>query len=100
MLDKAAKKETQAPATSEWRIGTIQPSISLYLLAALVGLIAGFLAFILKTAIKWISTFLVGHFHPDDVNFGLLIFPVVGILLAVAFQKWIIGRSLEHGTEK
>lgn len=100
MLDKAAKKGTQAPATPEWRIGTIQPSISLYLLAALVGLIAGFLAFILKTAIKWISTFLVGHFHPDDVNFGLLIFPVVGILLAVAFQKWIIGRSLEHGTEK
>lgn len=91
---------TSSSDREEWQIGRIPPSISLILLAALVGFAAGFLAFVLKTIIKWLSTFLVGHVHPDDVNFGLLVLPVIGILLAVAFQKWIIGRNLEHGTEK
>lgn len=91
---------TSSSDREEWQIGHIPPSISLILLAALVGFAAGFLAFVLKTIIKWLSTFLVGHVHPDDVNFGLLVLPVIGILLAVTFQKWIIGRNLEHGTEK
>ncbi len=84
----------------EWRMGIFPPAISLIMVAAFIGFVAGFLAFVLKTLIKWFSTFLIGHFHPDDINFRLLIFPILGILLAVIFQRWILKRNLEHGTEK
>lgn len=72
--------------------------------ACVVGCLAGFGAFLLKRAIHYVSVFahwimkeapLVWH----DADWWLLIFPLIGILLAVAWQKWIARANMVHSTE-
>ncbi len=87
-------------STSIWCLGKLPPSFSLFVAAALLGLIAGMSAFVLKTAIRWMSTLLVSHFHDGTPNWGLLIIPAVGIILTVAYQKFFVRRNLQHGSEQ
>ena len=91
---------TPQPPQQEWRLGSLPPSVSLYVLAALVGLLAGLCAAVLKATIKWTSLLLVSHFHEHGVNWGLLIIPIVGILLTVALQRYGLKRNIEHGLDK
>ena len=87
-------------AQKEWRLGSLPPSVSLYVLASLVGLITGGCAFILKSTIKWMSVLLVSHFKADDVNWALLVIPLAGIVLTVALQRYGFKRNIEHGLSK
>ncbi|MCM1052222.1 MAG: chloride channel protein [Paenibacillus sp.] len=87
-------------AQKEWRLGSLPPSVSLYVLASLVGLITGGCAFILKSTIKWLSILLVSHFKADDINWTLLVIPLVGIVLTVALQRYGFKRNIEHGLSK
>lgn len=71
--------------------------------ACIIGIGAGFGAFVLKRIIhlvaKWLMTGL-GHipleWHGGD--WWLLILPLIGILLAVAYQKWIARANMVHST--
>lgn len=72
--------------------------------ACVVGCLAGFGAFLLKRAIHYVSVFahwimkeapLVWH----DADWWLLILPLIGILLAVAWQKWIARANMVDSTE-
>lgn len=91
---------TPQSASTDWHIGSLPTPISLGILAVVVGFAAGFLAFVLKTLIKFMTGYLIDLYHEGNVNFGLLFIPIIGILLTVAFQKWVIRRNLEHGSEK
>ena len=86
--------------SQEWHLGSLPPSISLFVLAALVGLLAGLGAFVLKETIKWLSLLLVSHFHKHGVNWALLSIPIAGILLTVALQRYGLKRNIEHGLDK
>ncbi|MCM1163955.1 MAG: chloride channel protein [Muribaculaceae bacterium] len=100
-LDPTSNHHTSLPQTpDDWRLGPLPPAISLFALAGAMGMLLGVTAFVLKGAIKGVSLFLVGHLRPDHPNWALLMIPVVGILLAVAFQKYVARRNLEHGTDK
>lgn len=84
----------------EWRLGSLPPSVSLYVLATMVGLIAGTGAFILKSTIKWMSMMLIPHFNPHGGNWALLIIPLVGIVLTVVFQRFGLKKNISHGLDK
>lgn len=72
----------------------------LIILAAIVGMLAGFGAHLLKTLIKWISMFVVQDMNFDKGNTILLITPVLGIVLVSLYQKYILHKNLEHGVER
>ena len=66
--------------------------------AVIVGTLAGVAAWVLKSTIGYMCRFFTGFASTHHPNLYLLFLPVVGIMLAVAFQRWIAGRSLQHGT--
>lgn len=99
----SAIKSTSSSPTSpsqEWHLGSLPPSISLFVLAALVGLLAGISACVLKETIKWMSLMLVSQFHKHGVNWALLAIPLAGILLTVALQRYGLKRNIAHGLDK
>lgn len=91
---------SKSDSSVAWRLGGLPPAISLYAIAAALGLLLGVIAFILKGAIGHTSRVLVGHLDPSGLNPALLVIPVAGILLAVVFQRYVVRRNLEHGTDK
>ena len=60
----------------------------------------GIIACLLKHAVSIISMALVSHFRPDHLNWSLLVIPVAGIMLVVAFQKFVARRKLGHGLDQ
>ncbi len=73
--------------------------------ACVVGILAGFGAFLLKRAIHYVSVFAhwVMRQAPlewEHAEWWLLVFPLVGILLAVAWQKWIAKANMVHSTDR
>ncbi len=65
--------------------------------AILIGAICGTLTFFLKSLISLTVNLVRTHLSVDGFNFRFLIVPLVGILLASAYQQWI-KTDLSHGT--
>lgn len=73
---------------------------SLIIAAAAVGIVTGSLAHLLKLAVRWISgpvTSLVLH---NGYSYVFVILPVVGVLLAVIYQKYILHQDIYDGTAR
>jgi CIC family chloride channel protein len=66
-------------------------------LAALVGLAAGFAAVILKHMVHFISHGLHSFSYNQYHNYIYIISPIVGIFLTVIFIRYILRRSVGHG---
>lgn len=73
---------------------------SLMLLALFTGLLAGVAATLLKFGISGLSKFLTGLFRGNDVNWWLILLPVVGIVLCGIFQRYILHRQIFHGDDR
>ena len=99
MTDQSTTTRTSAEQ-HPWQLGGLPPAVSLFIIATMVGLIAGLGAFILKTTIKWMSYLFTEHFHHSGVNWLLLIVPLAGILLTVVLQRYGLKRNIEHGLDK
>lgn len=84
----------------EWRRHHISDKAFLFILATVVGLLAGAGAFLLKFLIGHVSRFLVGHFHAGGANWALLVIPLLGILLTGIFCRYVMKAHLAHGTEQ
>lgn len=82
-----------------WRVRHIPDGIFLVVLAAVIGTAAGFGAFVLKFTIGHVGGFLTHTFRTSGPNWWLLILPLVGILIAVIYQRYVVGYSLMHGVE-
>lgn len=86
--------------------GAQKENVNVFILgfACVVGCFAGFGAFLLKRAIHYVSLFAhtIMHHAPIDwmhSDWWLLVFPLVGILIAVAWQKWIARANMVDSTE-
>ncbi|MDE6018876.1 MAG: chloride channel protein, partial [Muribaculaceae bacterium] len=72
--------------------------------ACVVGCFAGFGAFLLKRAIHYVSVFAHWIIHQaplqwEHMEWWYLVLPLVGILIAVAWQKWVARANMVDSTE-
>lgn len=63
-----------------------------------VGLAAGFSAFLLKGGIRLLTQWCQSWLDPNNCNWILLCLPAVGVMLAIVMQKYIFHEDLEAGT--
>lgn len=73
---------------------------SFLVLCFLVGLLAGTAAFILKRLTAFISHMVTSGLTPEQIPWRFLWLPVAGIILAGLFQRYIVRRPLDHGTDR
>lgn len=72
----------------------------IYILSALIGLLAGIAAFTLKSFVHYVSYFLTSHLKVSDGSFVYLAFPMVGILISMLILKYLIKDDISHGVSK
>lgn len=82
-----------------WNFYAVPQPYSLFIIAAILGACAGLGAFILKAMIGWAVMEVQSRAHEIQFHYIIFLLPVIGILLTVAFQKYVVKRNIEHGTE-
>lgn len=81
--------------------GRNHPHRSLMVIASIVGLFAGAAAALLKVMINSLTGWLGNIFHvASGPDYWLFLLPIVGILLAGIYQRYIIRRPIEHGERR
>lgn len=83
-----------------WRDRHIKEKHFILFVSFLVGLCTAAAAIVLKQSIHFIQQLLTGNFDADSVNFLYLLYPVIGILLAGLFVKYIVRDDISHGVTK
>lgn len=78
-----------------WRLKHIKDRPFMSFLAILIGVTSALAAVVIKKSVHFISSLLQGT--SSNENFFYLIYPTVGILMAVLFIKHIIRRPVRHG---
>ncbi|MEA3449212.1 MAG: chloride channel protein [Bacteroidota bacterium] len=80
-----------------WRIRHVSDRVFIVVLAVLVGVMAGFVAVIIKSSVHLIQGLLKDWFSADSENLLFIFYPVIGILLVLIFVNYIIKRKVGHG---
>ncbi len=75
-------------------------SFFLLFVCFLVGILTATAAYILKSAIHFFQFFLTENFSRDNFNFSYLLFPIVGILIAGLYVKYVVKDDISHGVTK
>ena len=83
-----------------WHRHYMSDFIFLLWLAVVVGLFSGFAAHIFNRMISIISDVFLNHIKADRINWWLLFPPVVGILLAGIYTRYVIHTDLTHGVTR
>ena len=83
-----------------WREKHIKEKHLILIISFLVGILTAASALILKWLIATIQHLLTGGFNEVGVNYLYLIYPVVGILVAGLFVKYIVRDDISHGVTK
>lgn len=87
-----------------WSLRNENRNAFIVIFSCVIGCAAGTGAFILK----WIIKFIAGHLHSltahtlqwHGADCWLLAFPLIGVLLAVAWQRWVTHANMVHCTAK
>ena len=80
-----------------WREKHIKEKHFILIISFLVGICTATSALLLKTLIHFFQHLLTGNFNVDEANYLYLLYPVVGILLAGLFVKYIVRDDISHG---
>ena len=83
-----------------WREKHIKEKHFILIISFLVGICTATSALLLKTLIHFFQHLLTGNFNVDEANYLYLLYPVVGILLAGLFVKYIVRDDISHGVTK
>ncbi len=83
-----------------WREEHIRERHFILILSFVVGILASFAAYLLKSFIHFIHMQLTENFSQLHVNYWYLVFPVIGILLTSLFVRYIIRDDISHGVTK
>ena len=84
----------------QWREKHIKEKTFILILALIVGVAGGFAALLLKDLIHHLSGLLTAHLEISNYNYNYLIYPVIGILLAGVFVRYIIRDNISHGVTR
>ncbi|HZK94041.1 MAG TPA: chloride channel protein [Prolixibacteraceae bacterium] len=79
-----------------WRINKISTKNFVLILSVLIGILSGFVAVIIKNAVKFLHQLLKISFF-DDVNYLFFLYPIIGLSLTVIFIKYILKKPVRHG---
>jgi len=80
-----------------WRYKHISHQHFIYILSAIVGLLAGLGAVILKNLTHFIQSLLEGKFIKEIHHAFYFVFPVLGLLIVVLLIKYVIKKRVGHG---
>jgi CIC family chloride channel protein len=70
------------------------------ILSLFVGICCGFAAVILKSAIELVHHSLTSWFDHEAYNFLFLIYPGIGMLIAMLFVRYVVKDNIGHGVTK
>lgn len=82
-----------------WRTKNIKPNQFIIFVSFLIGILTALAAYILKQIIHFIQHLLTSNLS-ENFNLLYLVFPVVGILIAGLFVKYVIKDDISHGITK
>ncbi len=94
------KKPSLTARFTAWRKRHVSDSVTLVIVAAFIGTLAGFGAFLLKFFIGHITGFITSIIQETGHKYLLLIIPVVGIIAVSCYQRYILRQNLMHGTDR
>lgn len=80
-----------------WRLRHVTERTMLFIMAIITGVAAGSGAWLLKSVVAAISSWLTHNFRDHHVNWWLLAIPLAGILLTYIFTRYILRTPVEHG---
>ncbi|MBL4938821.1 MAG: chloride channel protein, partial [Lutibacter sp.] len=80
-----------------WKYKHIPQRQFIYILSALMGLLAGLGAVALKNLTHYIQHLLESEFIKEIHHVFYFIFPIIGLLLAILAIKYIINKKVGHG---
>ena len=83
-----------------WRDTHIKERHFLLFVCFLVGIFTALAAYVLKTAIHFFQAFLTENFSRETMNFSYLLFPIVGILIAGLYVRYVVKDDISHGVTK
>ncbi len=83
-----------------WRAAHVKEHHFLLVVCFLVGILTALAAFALKSAIHFFQVFLTNHFSQESMNFSYLLFPIVGILIAGLYVRYVVKDDISHGVTK
>ena len=80
-----------------WRLKHVSDRQFISFMAVLIGITSGIAAVIIKNSVHFISTLLQDNSSDQYQNILYVIYPTIGILVAVLFIKFVIRRPVRHG---
>ena len=83
-----------------WRDSHIKERHFLLFVSFLVGITTALVAWLLKSSIHFFQVFLTENFSQENLNFSYLLFPIVGILIAGLYVKYVVKDDISHGVTK
>ena len=86
--------------TRYWRETHIKEKTFVVMLALVVGAVSGLAAVLLKFLIGFIAGLLTKHVHISSGNYEYLVFPIVGILLAGLYVRYVVKDDIYHGVTR
>jgi len=81
----------------KWRLRHLSDNQFIMFLSVFVGLLAGIVAFLIKTAVRLIQLLIKTEFFENTENILYIVFPAIGVLFTIIFIKYIIKRQVQHG---
>ncbi|MDE6818815.1 MAG: chloride channel protein, partial [Muribaculaceae bacterium] len=83
-----------------WRQRHMSEKTFVLILALVVGILCGFAALVLKSLIHFIARALTGSFSTVGGNYLYFVFPVIGILLASLYVRYVVRDNISHGVTR
>lgn len=83
-----------------WKTQNIKEKQLVLFVSFLIGIFTALAAFILKSLIHLIQGLLTSHFITDKANILYLLYPVIGILIAGLFVRYVVKDDISHGVTK
>ncbi|MBI9066488.1 MAG: chloride channel protein [Salinivirgaceae bacterium] len=80
-----------------WRLKHITGSQFILILSVVTGVVSGLAAVLIKNLVHLISHYANDFANTSYRSYWIIIFPTIGILLAVLFIKFVIRRPVRHG---
>ncbi len=99
-MEEPVVRKTRIERFILWRRRNISDRQFVMVLSFVVGIGCALAAYILKLLIAWIQTLLTQDFISSGANYLYLVYPVVGILLAGLFVRFVVKDDISHGVTR